>query len=109
MRIVDLTARLDLSEVDALLELDDIAQNVDKAVREILDAVQERGDQALCELSKRFDAFDLTPELMRVPEEEIHSYASGADDELVDILRHAAKNIREFHEQQTGQSLEFYA
>ena len=109
MRIVDLTARLDLSEVDALLELDDIGQNVDKAVSEILDAVQERGDQALCEYSKRFDGFDLTPELMRVPEEEIHSYASGADDELVDILRHAAKNIREFHEQQTGQSLEFYA
>src|ERR1051325_8153715 len=109
MRIVDLSARLDLNEVDNLLASDEIEQSVDIPVREIIDDVRIRGDEALCEYTKRFDAFDLTPELMRVSEEEIHSHASGADDELVEILRHAAKNIRDFHEEQIGQSLEFYA
>src|SRR5438105_9267161 len=109
MRIVDLTAQLDLSEVDALLASDDIEQNVEKTVRGIIDEVRTRGDEALCEYTKRFDEFNLTPESMRVPEEHIHGYASGADDELVEILQHAAKNIREFHEQQMQESWEAYA
>src|SRR6266404_1081019 len=108
MRIVDLTARLDLHEIDALLASDEV-ESVDGTVRGIIDNVRKHGDEALCEYTKRFDEFNLTPELMRVPEEHIHGYASGADDELVEILTHAAKNIREFHEQQTQESWEAYA
>src|SRR5947209_9556851 len=109
MRIVDLTAGLDLHEVDVLLASDDVEQSVDKTVRAVIDDVRRRGDEALCEYTKRFDEFDLTPELMRVPEEHIHRYASDADDELVDIVQQAAKNIREFHERQTKDSWEYYA
>ena len=109
MRIVDLTARLNLLEIDGLLAPDDIEQSVDNTVRAIIDDVRKRGDEALCEYTKRFDEFNVTPELMPVPEEDIHGYASGADDELVDILKHAAKNIREFHEQQVQESWEAYA
>jgi histidinol dehydrogenase len=109
MRLVDLTVGLDLSEVDSLLTTDDIEQNVETAVSEILKDVRQVGDAAICEYTKRFDAFDLTPELMRVPADDIEKYASGADDELVDILRRAAKNIREFHEQQIENSWECYA
>src|SRR5262249_3236484 len=50
-----------------------------------------------------------TPEQMQVPAEQIESYAADADDELVDILRHAARNIRQFHEQQLENSWEYYA
>ncbi len=71
MRVVDLTAQLNLSEVDALLASDDIEQSVDKAVREIIDGVRTRGDEALYEYTKRFDGFDLTPALMRVAEEDV--------------------------------------
>src|SRR5438034_8925510 len=46
---------------------------------------------------------------MRVDEEDIHRYASDADDELVEILHQAAKNIRQFHEQQVEDSWEYYA
>src|SRR5262252_8726668 len=109
MRVVDLTAELNLREVDALLASEDVAQDVDKAVSDILQDVRLRGDEALCSYTKRFDEFNLTPELMRVPNEHLDGYASGADDELVDILRKAAKNIREFHEQQIDQSWEYYA
>jgi histidinol dehydrogenase len=109
MRIVDLTAGLDLHEIDLLLASDDTEQGVEKTVRGIIDDVRRRGDEALCEYTKRFDEFNLTPELMRVPEEHIHGYASGADDELVEILQHAAGNIREFHERQKQESWEAYA
>ena len=109
MRVVDLTAGASLSEVDMILASDDMEQAVDKSVRGIIDDVRRRGDEAVCEYTRRFDEFNLTPELMRVPEEHIEGYAAGADDELVEILRQAAKNVREFHEQQMEESWEFYA
>jgi histidinol dehydrogenase len=109
MRIVDLTAALNLREVDSLLTADEAEQTVDKAVQDILNDVRKRKDQAVCEYTRRFDEFDLSPELMRVPVEHIREYAGGADDELVEILRKAIHNIRDFHEQQTEESWEYYA
>jgi histidinol dehydrogenase len=109
MRVVDLTAELNFAEVDTLLSTEDVEQPVEKTVSDILQDVRRRGDEAVCEYTKRFDEFNLTPGLMRVPEEHINAYAADADDELVDILRHAANNIREFHEQQMEESWEYYA
>ncbi|OLD56824.1 MAG: histidinol dehydrogenase [Acidobacteria bacterium 13_1_40CM_2_56_5] len=109
MRIVDLSATLDLREVDSLLATDDEEQSVNKVVQDILNDVRKRKDQAVCEYTRRFDEFDLTPDLMRVPPEHIREYAAGADDELVEILRKAIHNIRDFHEQQVEESWEYYA
>jgi histidinol dehydrogenase len=109
MRIVDLTACLSFSEVDALLAQDEGERSVDKAVQGILQDVLERRDRAVCDYTKRFDEYELIPELMRVPEEHIREYATGADDELVEILRKAIRNIREFHERQVEESWEYYA
>ncbi|PYR91100.1 MAG: histidinol dehydrogenase, partial [Acidobacteria bacterium] len=93
----------------SLLASDDFQQNIENTVHEIIEDVRRRGDEALCDYTKRFDEFDLTPESMRVYEEDIHRYASDADDELVEILQQAAKNIREFHNQQVEDSWEYYA
>jgi histidinol dehydrogenase len=109
MRIIDFSKILDLTEVDALLATDDIDDDVDKRVGAILRDIRERGDAAVCDYTRRFDEFNLTPELMRVPEEDINRYAGDADDELVGILRKAAKNVRDFHEQQIEESWEYYA
>ena len=109
MRVIDLSTGLDLRQVDELLAAEDVAQSVDAAVAAILKEVRMHGDAAVCEYTKRFDGFDLTPELMRVPIQTIETYAADADDELVDILRQAARNVRDFHEQQTEESWEYYA
>ena len=109
MRVVDFSGELNLEDVDALLEATDVEDPPERAVTEILRAIRERGDAAVCEYTKRFDAFDLTPEVMQVPQGQIESFAADADDELVDILRHAARNIRKFHEQQLDKSWEYYA
>jgi len=109
MRIIDFSKILDLTEVDAVLASDDIDNDVDERVGAILRDVRARGDAAVCDYTRRFDEFNLTPELMRVPEQDISRYAGDADDELVDILRKAAKNVRDFHEQQIEESWEYYA
>jgi len=110
MRIVDFTTSLNLEDVDVLLSSESgEEESVDAAVKKVLQDVRERGDHAVCEYTKRFDDFHLTPERMRVSPDEIEKYANDADDELVDILGRAAKNVREFHEQQQEDSWEYYA
>lgn len=109
MRVVDLTAGLKLDKVDDLLATGDVAESVERAVADILHDVRKRGDAAVCEYTRRFDEFSLTPELTRVPEDHLKGYADGADDELVGILHKAAANIRDFHEQQIEESWEYYA
>jgi histidinol dehydrogenase len=111
MRIVDFTGGLDLHAVDGLIEADGTAEGrgIEQAVAGILQDVRRQGDDAVCDYTKRFDEFDLTPQSMRVPPEHISEFAKGADDELVEILHKAARNIREFHEQQQEESWEYYA
>jgi histidinol dehydrogenase len=109
MRVIDLTTRMNLDQIDALLAADEVEQSIERRAADILQEVRRRGDDAVCEYTRRFDEFDLTPELMRVPEDHLKAYAAGADDELVDILHKAADNVRAFHEQQTEESWEYYA
>jgi histidinol dehydrogenase len=64
-------------------------------VKEIVEAVRERGDVALHELTERFDKVELDD--IRVTEAEIEEAYSKVSPELVDALRTAEKNIRAFH------------
>ena len=110
MRIIDLSSGLDFKQIDELLSAsDDEQQATEEAVLDIVSNVRRRGDEALCEYTRRFDEHDLTSASIRVSAEEIRELAAGADDELVDILKKAAQNVREFHEQQAGESWEYYA
>jgi histidinol dehydrogenase len=109
MRVVDLSTGMNLEQVDALLASDEVEQSIEHSVADILQEVRRRGDDAVCDYTRRFDGFDLTPGLMRVPEDQLKAYAEGADDELVDILHKAAHNVRDFHEQQLEESWEYYA
>ncbi len=109
MRIVDLTDTLDMDAVDALLPGAKREDDVDEIVSEIVEAVRDRGDEALFEYTSMFDGFDLKTSAIAVSADEIRDYASGADDELVEILRIAMSNIRQFHEEQLQDSWEIYA
>ena len=46
---------------------------------------------------------------MRVPAEEIRQHAEAADPEMIEVLRAAIRNVREFHVHQVEESWEFYA
>ena len=109
MRIVDLRESLDLDAVDALLRPPETETNVDQTVAGVVGDVRERGDEALFEYTAKFDGVSIDGDRIRVSEDEIREIAAGADDELVEILRVAASNIRQFHEEQIQESWEIYA
>ncbi len=109
MRIVDLSESLDLAAVDVLLRPPKAETSVDRTVAGVVAAVLGRGNEALFEYSAKFDGLSIGADQVRVTEDEIREIAAGADDELVAILRVAASNIRQFHEEQLQESWEIYA
>lgn len=68
------------------------------AVREILSDVRERGDEAVRDLTERFDG--VRPSEFRVPPAEIAGALDEIDPELRAALASAADGIRDFHEHQ---------
>ncbi|CAM3351318.1 histidinol dehydrogenase [Rhodothermus bifroesti] len=71
---------------------------IEQRVREILEAVRQRGDAALEELTERFDG--VRPPSLRVSEAELEAAYAAIDPELKAVLAEAAANIRRFHEHQ---------
>ncbi|HEX4491110.1 MAG TPA: histidinol dehydrogenase [Acidimicrobiia bacterium] len=69
------------------------------AVREIITAVRERGDEALRELTQRFDGCVLVDDL-RVPELEIERALDRIDPDLRAALEFAGDQILAYHESQ---------
>ena len=109
MRIVDVRNGFDSSEIEKLVTAEETQAGVDSAVTPILADVRKRGDAALCDYSERFDNYRLTADSIRLTAEEIGLHASAAAPGMVEVLREAIKNVRDFHLQQKDESWEFYA
>jgi len=69
-----------------------------QAVREVLDAVRQRGDAAVRELTLRFDGIDVAD--TRVPDAAIAAALEAADPEVRTALEVAAAGIEDFHRHQ---------
>jgi histidinol dehydrogenase len=78
----------------------EVSEDVDTAVRAIVADVRRRGDQALVELTAKFDQLDLTTVGIRVPDSEIHAAFASADAETRTALEFAAERIRSHHARQ---------
>jgi histidinol dehydrogenase len=72
--------------------------DVPSIVRGIIEAVAQRGDQALLELTQKFDQVTLTDETLRVPEDAIQRAHDECDTEFLSLLRGAIANIRAYQE-----------
>jgi histidinol dehydrogenase len=72
--------------------------DVPAIVRGIIDAVAERGDQAVMDLTQRFDHVALTEDSLRVPEQEIRQAHAECDPEFLALMRKVIANIREYQE-----------
>ena len=81
------------------------AEEIEKAVRAILDDVKANGDEAVLRYTEKFDGVKL--ETLRVSEEEIEEAYSRADKFFVESLEKAAANISAFHEKQKREGFEF--
>lgn len=76
------------------------AAGVGAAVARIIADVRSRGDAALCDYTARWDRFEITPDRLRIGENEIAASADAAPAEAMAALEFAAARIRAFHEPQ---------
>jgi histidinol dehydrogenase len=83
---------------------EDLDASVESQVRTILRRVQREGDQALWDLTARFDGLTLTPDTIRVSPSEIAAAYDRCTADTLAALRGAAGNIRRFHGHQLRHS-----
>ncbi len=83
------------------------SQDVDDAVRAIISDVIARGDEAVIELSQKFDRVDPKIWGLRVSGAEIAAARSQCDERALDALRLAHARITRFHERQRPQDQMF--
>ena len=76
---------------------------VDIVVNDIISKVRHGGDDALIELTHRFDRVDLTKQKMAISQDEIEQQIKNVSDVESDALKLAASRIRFFHEKQIPQ------
>ena len=105
MRIVSLTKETTKDILEDLLKRSpNNYGNYEAAVAEILDKVRSEGDSALFAYTREFDKTEITKETIRVTEEEIREAYDVVDPALVDVIRKALINIRDYHERQKQNS-----
>ena len=83
------------------------AQDVEQAVRAIIAEVMARGDQALAELTLKFDRLDLAKTGMRVTAAEIDVAEKACDKVALDALKLARDRIEAYHTRQKPQDERF--
>lgn len=101
MRIVTLSKESRQNLLDSLLKRSpgNYGQYQD-TVQEIVDRVKAKGDQALFELTRKFDWEGIDASNVKVTEAEVQEAYDTIDPQLVETIRKSLKNIREYHEKQ---------
>ncbi len=79
-----------------------VGKEVTQTVTEILEQVEQRGDQAVLEYTQKFDGS--LPQYVEVPQEVIQDALTEADQDYVNALLNAVENITAFHSRQVQQS-----
>ncbi len=100
---------LKLSTTDASFEEDFVKllgmkresdADVDAAVADIIADVRNRGDEAVCDYTNRFDRLGIDASGMAVSAAEVDAAVADIDADLLKSLELAAKRIRAYHEKQ---------
>jgi len=105
MRIINLTEETKNDITAQLLKRSPSSYGEYEAkVQAILEDVKTRKDAAVFEYTEKFDKIKLTKETFRVTEEEIAEAYSCISEDMLRIIRTAAKNIEEFHRKQLRNS-----
>ena len=73
-------------------------------VKEIVDAVKEKKDEALFAYTEQFDKAHVDASNVRVTEEEIKEAMDQVDPKLLEVMKTSMANIRAYHEMQIRRS-----
>ena len=88
---------------NVLLRREKVSAEVELIVRAILQAVKERGDQALFSYTEKYDQVKLGPSSVIVSPEEITTAYNKLGSGEGGALHLAAERIEQFHQKQVGQ------
>ncbi len=101
MRIVKLTEETKKNILEDLLKRSpNNYGQYESAVKEILDEVREKKDEAVFAYTKKFDHADINASNVRVTKEEIDEAYASIEPGLLDVIRKALVNIRDYHMKQ---------
>lgn len=101
MRIVKLDQQSKQNILADLLKRDpNNYDQYEETVREIVENVKNRKDEAVFEYTKKFDGAEINSASVRVTEGEIQEALSQVEPALLTIMKRAMKNIRTYHEKQ---------
>ena len=87
-------------------ESDTVAE-AEASVREVLETVRRRGDEALLEYTRRWDGVALSLEEIELPRERMRAALETLDRDSRAALELAADRIRSFHTRQLPSAWEF--
>ncbi len=73
-------------------------------VTDIISEIRQRGDEALVEYIRKFDAPEMSVTQLRVSDQELHEAMASVDDDFLDTLEIAIERIYTFHEREKEQS-----
>lgn len=90
-----------------LTEKRETGADVTETVLTIINSVKERGNDALIELTQKFDRFPLTVETMRLTAEEIDAAEAECSAESLAALDLAAERITAYHTRQKPEDFSF--
>lgn len=98
MRIVELTRETTQNILENMLKRSpNQYQGYESTVNEIIANVKEHGDEALFSYTKKFDRAELTADTVEVTEEEVREAYEQIDPKLLDVIKKALVNIRDYH------------
>ena len=105
MRIVKLTEKERNNILENLLKRSpNQYSKFEDTVNDIIENVKTNKDKALFEYTEKFDGVKITEETFKVTEEEIKEAYTKVDERLVEIIRKALVNIRDYHQKQVRYS-----
>lgn len=105
MRIKKLDAATKAEVMKVLTERKAGADNkFEVIVNDIIANIRANGDSALFGYTKEFDKADINASNVLVTEEEIAEAYTQVDEHLVEVIRKAIANIRDFHSRQKQNS-----
>ena len=70
--------------------------DAETSVRRVLDDVRARGDEAVCEWTRKFDRADVTPDTLRVPESAIEAAYESVPPEFRETVTRIRESVRRF-------------
>ena len=101
MRILKLTKETQNNILENLLKRSPNSYGeFESRVNDIIQNVREKRDEAISEYTLKFDGATIDQDNIRVTEEEIKEAYEQVDPKLLDVIRKALVNIRDYHTKQ---------